>query len=152
MFATRHPVQLLTFIVGIVYLLLGVAGFLVTGFGPPFAENGPEALLGVLDVNPVHNLIHAAVGAVLIVASIGTPSMTQGFLIGGGAVLVLAAILGFADLLPILSIDESLAVDNFLHLVSGLAAVLLGLLIGERGPAPDMTSQPDVTPRGGGPR
>jgi Domain of unknown function (DUF4383) len=116
----------IAFIVGVVYLVVGLVGFVATGFDG-FTANDGDTLLG-FDVNIFHNIVHLAIGLGLIVFSRLDPVITQGVLIGGGLVYLLAAGLGFLNELQILSIDDSLAADNFLHLVTGSAAVLVGLI------------------------
>ncbi len=139
-----RPAQLFALVVGVAYLLLGVGGFFVTGLGGltqnnpiggGFADNGPHALL-IFDLNPFHNVVHLAIGAILVVAALGSLSVTQGMLIGGGLVYILAALLGFIYTLPILSIDDNLAADNWLHLVSGALALGVGFLAAREGPGP----------------
>jgi hypothetical protein len=123
----ENPAQVFAFLAGVIYLVVGFAGFVVTGLDG-FVTDGEDALLG-FDLNVFHNFVHVAVGAYLLVVSrLGDPVIAQGVLIGGGLVLVLAALLGFMDDLQILSVDSGTAADNFLHLFSGLAATIFGLI------------------------
>lgn len=139
----ENPAQTFAFVAGVVYLVVGFAGFAVTGLDG-FVADGGDALLG-FDLNVFHNFVHLAIGGYLLVVSrLSDPVISQGVLVGGGLVLVLAALLGFMDNLQILSIDSGAAADNFLHLFSGLAAVIFGLIgagvttaqAQRRGPAP----------------
>lgn len=117
-------------IIGVVYLLLGLVGFAVTGFGD-FVQNTNYTLLG-FDLNPFHNVVHLTVGGfLLIIVRFGRPA-TEGALMGGGLVYLLAAFLGFANSLQILSMEGAGNLDNVLHLVSGSAAFGLGLLSASR--------------------
>ena len=118
--------QVFALVVGVVYALVGVVGFAVTGF-EGVTQNGPDDLLG-FDLNPFHNVVHLAIGLGFILASRLDATLTQGIVIGGGLVYILAALLGFLNELQILSIDDEVAADNFLHLVSGSLAVLFGLI------------------------
>jgi hypothetical protein len=113
-------------IVGVVYLAVGLVGFAVTGFTGVTTDGGDD-LLG-FDLNIFHNVVHAVIGLILIVVSQVDAAITQGVLIGGGLVYILAAGLGFLNELQILSINDELAADNFLHLASGLAAFAVGLI------------------------
>lgn len=114
-------------IVGVAYLLIGVAGFAVTGF-EGVVTNGADELLG-LQLNVFHNVVHLVIGLVLIVVSqVPDPSVSQGVLVGGGLVYILAAGLGFLNELQILSINDELDADNFLHLFSGIAALAVGII------------------------
>ena len=57
---TKHPSQLLALVIGVVYTLVGIAGFFVTGF-ENFAAETNKTLLG-FEINPLHNLVHLAIG------------------------------------------------------------------------------------------
>ena len=114
-------------VVGVVYTIVGLVGFAATGFHDEFALNTKADLFG-FDLNMFHNLVHLVIGLGLLgVSRARDVAVTQGTLIGGGLVYILAAFLGFLNYLQILSINDGLAADNFLHLGSGIAAVLLGL-------------------------
>jgi Na+(H+)/acetate symporter ActP len=120
-------------LVGIIYLLAGLLGFAVTGivFGEDAWTNTPDQFAGFFDLNVFHNVVHLGIGVILIAASTARdPSVTEGILIGGGLVYILAAILGFThSVADLLSIDGRFdAFDNWFHLVSGIAAVAIGLL------------------------
>ncbi len=121
-----NAAQVFALVAGVVYALVGVVGFAVTGF-EGVVQNGPDALLG-FDLNPFHNVVHFAIGLGFIVASRLDATLTQGIVIGAGLVYLLAAVLGFLNELQILSINDEVAPDNFLHLLSGSAAVLFGLI------------------------
>lgn len=126
---TRNIAQLFAVVVGVAYLAIGVIGFAVTGFTGGVLD-GPDTLIG-FDLNPFHNVVHIGVGLILLVTgSLRDPVIAQGALIGGGLVYLLAAVLGFLGGLEIISINsgDELALDNFLHLFSGLAAVTAGVV------------------------
>jgi hypothetical protein len=113
-------------IVGVAYLAIGIIGFAFTGFGE-FVQDTGDGIIG-FDLNPFHNIIHFVVGAYLLFVSRLGRTITEGALIGGGLVYIVAAILGFDNHLQIISINSATAPDNFLHIASGLAALLLGLI------------------------
>jgi hypothetical protein len=121
-----NAAQVFALVAGVTYAIVGVVGFAVTGF-EGVVQNGPDTLLG-FDLNPFHNVVHFTIGLGFIVASRLDATLTQGIVIGGGLVYLLAALLGFLNQLQILSINDEIAPDNFLHLVSGSAAVLFGLI------------------------
>ncbi len=137
-------------LVGVVYLAAGLIGFVATGFSGFVSTNGPS-LLG-LHINIFHNLFHIVVGLAFIVASrLPDVTMTQGIVIGGGIVYLAAALLGFLDKLPIIAVNGSLALDNFFHLFSGAAALVVGLIgaqqQSEAEPPPRFQSEAESVPR-----
>lgn len=122
----RSIAQIGAAIVGVAYLAIGVVGFAVTGFGN-FVQDTGYGIIG-FDLNPFHNIIHLVVGGYLLFVSRLGRTITEGALIGGGLVYLVAAILGLDNHLQIISINSATAPDNFLHIASGLAALLLGLI------------------------
>jgi hypothetical protein len=115
-------------LLGAGYVVAGVAGFVATGFGAGFTADTNVSLLG-FDLNNFHNVVHVAIGGALILVSrLSDVTITQGVLIGVGLFYVLATLLGFLNYLQIISINGSLAADNFLHLFSGATALIFGLI------------------------
>src|SRR5690606_25633450 len=64
------PNRLLATIFGAVYLLVGLLGFFVTAGVDFFATEGGKLI--IFEVNPLHNLIHLAIGAALLIAGLGS--------------------------------------------------------------------------------
>src|SRR3712207_2957062 len=60
----RTPAQMFALVFGVVYLLVGLVGFAATGFDN-FATFSEDSLL-IFNVNPLHNLVHLAIGGVWI--------------------------------------------------------------------------------------
>ena len=144
----EDPAQIFALIVGVVYLAIGVLGFAVTGTAG-FVADGTDKAIG-FDLNGFHNVVHIGVGLFLLsVSRLRDPVITQGVLIGGGLVYIIAAFLGFTNNAQILSINDSVAPDNFLHLFSGLAAVIVGLAsaAGTEPRPVDASIEPRVVPR-----
>ncbi|MBA3300412.1 MAG: DUF4383 domain-containing protein [Thermoleophilaceae bacterium] len=133
-------------LLGLGYLGIGLVGFAATGF-TGFVEDTNESLLG-FDLNIFHNIVHFAIGLGLVLASqLRDVSITQGVLIGVGLFYVLAALLGFINYLQIISIDGNFAPINFFHLLTGVGALLFGL-IGARQQNNSRGSGPDTGRRG----
>ena len=115
--------QKLAFVFGIVFLLVGILGFIpgITENAPgDFAgENSEGSLLGVFQTSVLHNLAHLAFGIGILAARKHSTALTY-LLVGGIAYLglFLIGILGAMDWLPA---DDT---DDWLHLA--LAAALLG--------------------------
>ncbi len=119
----------LALVIGLGYVAAGVIGFAVTGFTGGFVSNTNETFLGFFDLNIFHNIVHLAIGAGLIIASrMSDVTITQGVLIGVGLFYVLAAVLGFLNYLQLISINSSASFDNFFHLLTGVAALISGLI------------------------
>ena len=133
--ARRHPVQLAAAVVGAVFLLVGILGF-VPGVTAnydqlAFAGHGSGALLlGLFAVSVLHNLVHAGFGVAGLLLS-RTRSGAKSFLIIGGIVYAVLWLYG-------LLIDHSSAAnfvpvntaDNWLHLGLAVGMVALGALLG----------------------
>lgn len=126
----RTPAQMFALIFGVTYLAIGLIGFAVTGFDQ-FAENTNEALI-VFQINPLHNLVHIAVGGLLLGGS-RTHDSAKSINTIVGATYLLVAILGFAGVVVDDLINNN-AADNFLHLGTGALALYFGLA-GDRGTA-----------------
>jgi Domain of unknown function (DUF4383) len=124
------PVQNVSRLVGIVFLLVGIAGFvpgLTTDLydGLEFAgDDGTSELLGIFQVSVLHNIVHGLFGLAGL-ALAATASGARTYLIGGGAIylgLFLLGIVGGGDWIP------SNTADNWLHLLLGAAMIGLGVL------------------------
>ena len=119
--AGRSPAQLYALIFGATLVLAGILGwFYSASFGSPGEVDG---VLGILDVNGWHNLVHLATG-VLGLLSLGYGA-ARTYALGLGAVYVLVAIWGFVigDGEAILSIIPVNTEDNVLHLLIGIAGL-----------------------------
>lgn len=117
-------VQRFAYAFGALYLVVGVAGFFVTGFEDFSGTEGEKLIL--LGVNPLHNLVHVALG-ILWLAGAGRETTARTINILIGAVL---AIVGIIGLFLVNSSANILALnhpDNLLHLVTAALALWLGL-------------------------
>jgi len=135
------PVQTVARLVGITFLLVGIAGFIpgiTTNLyeGLEFAGNdGNAELLGLFQVSVLHNIVHGLFGIGILMAA--TPEGARTFLLGSGAiyvVLFLVGILGGGDWVPI---NDG---DNWLHLALAIGLLGLGLLAGRDRDRPIVTT------------
>jgi hypothetical protein len=119
------PVQRFAQVFGAVYLLVGLLGFAFTGLGG-FAATSDDKLL-LFGVNPLHNIVHLAVGA-LWLASSRSEAGARAVSILIGAVYLVVGVLGLfingSSDLNILNINQP---DNALHLVSAALGLYFGL-------------------------
>jgi hypothetical protein len=124
---TRSPNRLVATIFGAVYLLVAILGFLVTG-GVDFAGTDGTLLLGIFEINWLHDIVHLLIGAALLIAGLSSISAAKSVNGVVGAVYLLVGILGFFIENTAANILALNTPDHFLHLVS--AIVLLGVAIG----------------------
>jgi|SRR5215212_6269791 len=111
------PAKTYTVGLGVVLVLLGVAGLLM----------GDELLLGLVNIDVVEDLVHVVSGGLLLFAGLQrNASVTRGMVGVVSVVYLLVGVLGFVlpylfGLLP----HGYSVVDNLIHLVLGI----LGLLV-----------------------
>lgn len=122
---TSSPNRLLGTVFGVVYLLVGLSGFAVTG-GVGFASTEGNALL-VFDVNPLHNVVHLAIGAALLLAARRSVAAARGANTTVGAVYLLVGLLGLFLVGSGANILALNGADNVLHLGSALLLLGVGL-------------------------
>jgi uncharacterized membrane protein YuzA (DUF378 family) len=134
---TQSPNRLLGTIFGIVYLLVGLAGFAVTGGVGLFATEG-EPLI-IFDVNPAHNIVHLAVGALLLLGS-RTVRSAKAVNTLVGAVYLVVGILGLVIIDTSANILALNGWDNVLHF--GSAILLLGVGLATDKAAPRTADAP----------
>ncbi|WP_181958467.1 DUF4383 domain-containing protein [Nonomuraea diastatica] len=131
---TRSPVQLAALVVGLVFLLVGVLGFIpgiTTNYGDlQFAGHHSDAmLLGIFQVSILHNIVHLLFGIAGVTLA-RSWSGARGYLIVGGIIYLVLWLYG-------LLINQDSAVnfvpvntaDNWLHLVLGVGMIALGVLL-----------------------
>jgi hypothetical protein len=112
---------------GAVYLLVGIVGFFVTGFDDFFAHDTNEKLLGIFEINGMHNVVHIVIGlAGLALSRTLAGARTYGWLlaIGYGAAFVYG-LLAIGKDWDFLSIN---AADNVLHIATALVGLVIALL------------------------
>ncbi|MDQ4092425.1 MAG: DUF4383 domain-containing protein [Actinomycetota bacterium] len=112
---------------GLVYVLVGVVGFFVTGFSGFASMNGP-LLLGIFMVNPLHNIVHVLVGALLIAGGLASIAVSRWVNTTVGAVYLLVFAMGLALQDSTANILALNGADHGLHLISALLLVTVGLV------------------------
>ncbi len=110
-------VKSLTWILGIVLLLVGIAGF----FMNPVL---------VFQVDTIHNVVHLLSGIIALAAASSGESSSRLYLIIFGIVYGLVTILGFVNSGSILGLFSVNQADNYLH--AAIALVCLGVGFGSK--------------------
>src|SRR5215207_4667129 len=96
---TPAPIQTAARLVGIVFLLVGIAGFIpgiTTNLydGLEFAgHDGNAELLGIFQVSVLHNIVHLLFGVAGLALSRTWPG-ARTFLVGGGAIYLVLWLYG----------------------------------------------------------
>ncbi|GAB15999.1 MULTISPECIES: DUF4383 domain-containing protein [Arthrobacter] len=119
----NSPNRLIATVFGAVYLLVGLVGFAVTSGVSFFSTEGANLI--IFEVNPLHNVIHLAIGAALLYAGVKDIQLARTVNTAVGAVYLLVGILGLFLLSSPLNIIALNGADNVLHLAS--AVLLLGV-------------------------
>jgi hypothetical protein len=109
-------------IFGILYLLGGVVGFILTPSGGD--------VLGIFPVNTFHHVFHITLGGLGLVA--GWLGRGRLYCQAAGAVFLVLGLLGLIAP-PLIAMllahpGANLLTDNLLHLVTGIALIYFGLL------------------------
>ncbi len=132
--AGRSPVRAAALIVGVVFLIVGLAGFIpgVTTDYSALGGAGPDSraqLVGLFQVSVLHNIVHLLFGVVGVLMS-RTAANARLFLVGGGVVYLVLWIYGLAvgptstaNFVPLN------VADDWLHFVLGIGMIGLGVVL-----------------------
>ncbi len=120
-------------IFGVVYLLVGIAGFFVSS-GAGFAGTEGGTLI-VFEVNPLHNVVHLLIGAVLLGAATSSVRASRAANTGVGAVYLLVGLLGLFLVGSSANILALNGADNVLHVASAVLLLGVGLAADKTAPA-----------------
>lgn len=132
--ADRTPIQLASMVFGVVFLLVGILGFIpgvTTDYDTmTFAGHHSGAmLLGIFEVSILHNIVHLLFGVAGLVMG-RTISGAKAYLIGGGVIYAVLWIYGLlidkdssANFVPLNTADD------WLHFVLAVAMIALGVLL-----------------------
>jgi hypothetical protein len=129
----RSTVQTLALVLGVVFLLVGILGFvpgITTHYGDmSFAGHDSDAkLLGLFQVSVLHNVVHILFGVVGIALARREETARQFLTVGGAVYLVLfvyGAIFHGDSGANVVPVNWA---DNILHLGLGIGMIALGSL------------------------
>jgi hypothetical protein len=136
------PASLYAGLIGGVLVVAGIIGFFYSSsFGSP---GSVDAVIGVLDVNAWHNLVHLLSGALGVLAFMSGARAARTYALAFGAVYIVVAIWGFAigggeSILGFIPVNQE---DNVLHAVLGVLGVGAGLA------SPDLETRQTESPAG----
>jgi hypothetical protein len=123
---TRSPNRIVAAAFGAVYVLVGLLGFLATN-NVGFVSSEGGLLLGIFEVNPLHNVAHLLIGAALLIAGLSNVSAAKGTNTTIGAVYLVLGIIGFFIENTAANILALNTADHFLHLLSAVVLLAVGL-------------------------
>lgn len=126
-------VQKLAWVFGIVFVAIGVLGFV-----PGATSNG--MLLGIFEVDGLHNAIHLLSGIAAIAAAWGSAAYARLYFKVFGVVYGLVTVVGFLQGDTVLGLFMVNTADNLLHLVIAAAALWIGFGMKEEGTSMGMGS------------
>ena len=124
---TASPARLYCTLVGAVLVIAGILGFFWESSFATGDEIKSDEVIGILAVNGWHNLVHLAIGLLLLAAA---GSAARAAALGVGLLYVALAIWGFLEvddgfgvLIDLVPINNE---DNWLHLILGLTGLAAG--------------------------
>lgn len=132
--AAQTPVQQAAQLVGLIFLLVGILGFIpgiTVDYGDmEFASHDSGAeLLGIFQVSVLHNIVHLLFG-VAGLAMARTATGARAFLLGGGVIYLALWLYGLivshdsdANFIPLNTADD------WLHFALGAGMITLALLL-----------------------
>jgi Domain of unknown function (DUF4383) len=124
----RSPAQVFGLVIGLTLVAAGVLGFFYNASFGTGDGTERDAVLGILDVNAWHNIVHIATGG-LALAFAGSYRASRSYAIAFGAVYLLVALLGFiaGDGEEIFNLIPVNTEDNVLHVLFGIAGIGAGV-------------------------
>lgn len=128
----RSAAQTFALIVGAVFLLVGILGFIPgittehdTKF---FGQDGDSQILGIFQINILHNLVHLLFG-IAGIAMAKRADSARTYLIGGGVIYLVVFLYGLLiDLDSDANIINLNSADNVLHVLLGVGMIALGMI------------------------
>ena len=125
---SQSPNRVFGIFLGVVYLLDGIYGFFLTSSTAFAATSGPK-IFDLFETNPLHNVVHVAVGIILLTAGLVGPRVSKIVNTTLGAVYLLVGVVGLLlssgnNPLNILAINGA---DNIQNFVTAVLLLCVGL-------------------------
>jgi hypothetical protein len=123
----KTPAQIYAYAVGAVLVLVGLIGFAAdSAFDTGQGIDGGK-LLGIFEVNGIHNLVHLASGLLLLAIAPKRATARLG-VIAFGLVYALVTLIGLIDGEDVLGLIPVNPADNVLHIALTALALLAGFI------------------------
>jgi len=133
------PARLYCLLVGGVLVVAGIIGFFYEASFAVGNEIVSDDVFGILAVNGWHNLVHMAIGGLLLIGA-GTAARPTALFVG--VLYIVLCVLGFIatgdDGIKFIATDDTLIKlvpvnndDNVLHLILGVTGVIAALATGK---------------------
>jgi Domain of unknown function (DUF4383) len=124
----RSPAQAYALVIGATLVVVGILGFFYNASFGTGDGTERDAVLGILDVNGWHNVVHVLTGAAGLAVAGGYDG-SRAYALVLGSLYVVLTVLGFVsgdgdELFNLVPINTE---DNVLHLLIGIAGLGAGL-------------------------
>lgn len=125
--ASSHYNTLAAFIFGAIFLVLGMVGFRVSGGHHAIGSTGGH-LIGLFQVNLLHNVVHMTIGVLMIVAAVAGTRSAKVVDMLVGVIYLATGVLGLFAAGTSLNVLALNGADTALHLAIGALMLAIGLL------------------------
>ena len=122
----RTPAQWFSYIFGAVLVLVGLLGFLVDSTFDTGQPLDGDKLLGIFEVNGIHNVVHILSGLFLL-ALAGKRKTAKTGALAFGVIYAVVTLIGLIDGKDVLSLLPVNPADNVLHIALTVAAIASAL-------------------------
>jgi Domain of unknown function (DUF4383) len=125
---STSPNRVLGIFFGVLYLVAGIGGFFITS-AIGFVSSSGALLIGLFEVNNLHNLVHIVVGAALLLAALIDTRIARTVNAGLGAIFLLVGIYGLfvansSTPFNFLALNPA---DNVLNFATAVVLLAVGL-------------------------
>ena len=123
----RTTAQLFAYLIGAILVVVGLVGFIVDASFDTGSTIQGDKLLGLFEVNGIHNLVHIASGLLLLAVAPKRASAKAG-VIAFGVVYGVVTLIGLIDGETVLGLIPVNGSDNVLHIILTAGALFIGLM------------------------